>query len=95
MEELQDEVARALGVRVRTLRLPRTALRLLGVGADAISRATGRHLPVNRKMAQQLLVPGWTCSTAKARARLGFEARTPIAESIARAARGYREAGWL
>ena len=95
MEALQDEVARALGRTVRTLHVPRTVLRAAGVAADVVSRATGRHLPINRKMAQQLLAPGWTCSTAKARERLGFAARTPIAESIARAARGYREAGWL
>jgi len=95
MEALQDEVARALGKRVFTLHVPRTALKAMGAAADLVSRATGKHLPINRKLAQQLLVPGWTCSTAKAKERLGFEAKTPIAESIDRAARGYRDAGWL
>jgi dihydroflavonol-4-reductase len=95
MEALQDEVARALGKRVLTLHVPRTGLRAAGALADVISKATGRRLPVSRKLAQQLLVPGWTCSIAKAKEWLGFQAKTPIAESIDRAARGYREAGWL
>jgi hypothetical protein len=35
------------------------------------------------------------CPTAKARERLGFVARTPLAGSMERAARWYREAGWI
>ena len=95
MEALQDEVARALGKRPITLPVPPLALRVAGAAADLVSRATGKHLPINRKLAQQLLVPGWTCSTAKATARLGFAAKTPMAESIARSARFYLENGWL
>ncbi|MBI5544404.1 MAG: NAD-dependent epimerase/dehydratase family protein [Deltaproteobacteria bacterium] len=95
MEELQELVARALGTRTFTVPIPRAVFRAVVAGADLVSRATGKHLPVNRKMAQQLLVPGWTCSTVKARERLGFSAKTPMAESIERAARWYREKGWL
>ena len=47
------------------------------------------------KLAAQVLAPGWVCDPSKARSRLGFEARTPLAESIARAARWYVEKGWL
>ncbi len=95
MEELQDLVAQALGKRPLSLTIPRPLFRALTSAADVVSRATGKHLPVNRKMAQQLLVPGWTCSTAKAKERLGFAAKTPVSESIDRAARWYREKGWL
>lgn len=93
--QVQDLAAAALGKRPITVPLPQAVFRALGGAADLVSRATGRHLPLNRKMVQQLLVPGWTCSTAKARARLGFAARIPMAESIARSARDYRERGWL
>lgn len=95
MEELQDLVAQALGKRPLSLKVPRPVFRAVASAADVVSRVTGKHLPVNRKMAQQLLVPGWTCSTAKAAEKLGFRAKTPMAESIARAARWYRERGWL
>jgi nucleoside-diphosphate-sugar epimerase len=89
------EAARALGRRTRRLRVPDGALRALAGAADVVGRATGRRLPLNRKLAAQVLAPGWVCDPAKARARLGFEARAPLADSIARAARWYVETGWL
>jgi nucleoside-diphosphate-sugar epimerase len=63
--------------------------------ADRVSQATGHHLPLNRKLAQQVLVPAWTCSTKKAEERLGFRAKVPVPESVARSARWYRENGWI
>jgi nucleoside-diphosphate-sugar epimerase len=89
------EAARALGVRTRRLPVPAAALRALAAAADVVTRLSGRRLPLNRKLAAQVLAPGWVCDPAKARARLGFEATTPLAASIARAARWYVEAGWL
>jgi nucleoside-diphosphate-sugar epimerase len=89
------EAAAALGVRTRRLPVPDAVLRALAAAADLVTRVTGRKLPLNRKLAAQVLAPGWVCDPAKARERLGFEARTPLAESIARAARWYVEAGWL
>jgi nucleoside-diphosphate-sugar epimerase len=92
---LMLEAARALGVRARRLTIPAPLLRGLARAADLVTDLTGRRLPLNRKLAAQVLAPGWRCSPAKARARLGFEANTPLAESIDRAARWYREQGWL
>ncbi len=56
---------------------------------------TGRRLPLNRKLAAQVLAPGWRCDPGKARDRLGFVAGTPLDASVARAAGWYRRAGWL
>lgn len=95
VEALQEEAARALGVVPRRVRVPAWALRGAGALADAASRASGRRLPVSRKLAAQVLAPGWVCDAARARDLLGFEARTPLAVSIARAAGWYRAHGWL
>ncbi len=92
-EQLQREVARALGVRPRTLPVPPVLLTGLAWAADAVSSTSGHRLPLNRKLARQLLAPGWTCCTDKAQRLLGFSAPTPLAESVARAARYYRERG--
>jgi nucleoside-diphosphate-sugar epimerase len=92
---LQREIARALGVRPREIPLPPAALRAAGALADLASKATGRKLWVSRKMARQVLAPGWTCDPTKARVRLGFVAGTPLSESIERSARWYQENGWL
>jgi nucleoside-diphosphate-sugar epimerase len=94
-EGLMSEAARALGKRARRVHVPAALLRALAAGADLVTNATGRRLPLNRKLAAQVLAPGWVCDPSKARARLGFQATTPLADSIARSARWYRESGWL
>jgi len=70
-------------------------LRALAGAADVVSRVTGRHLPLNRKLAQQLLAPAWTCSGEKAAARLGWKPRVSVGDSIARSAAWYQSEGWL
>jgi nucleoside-diphosphate-sugar epimerase len=95
LEGLQDVAARALNVRPRMLKIPPALLRGLASGADLVSRATGHHLPLNRKLAKQLLAPAWTCSGEKARERLGFVPRYGLEESVSRTARWYRDHGWL
>jgi nucleoside-diphosphate-sugar epimerase len=92
---LMRGAARALGLAARRVPVPDAALRALAAAADAITRLTGRRLPLNRKLAAQLLAPGWVCDPGRARERLGFEARTPLADSMARAARWYVEQGWI
>lgn len=94
-EALQREVARALGVRPRTVPVPPAALSALAWGADLVGAVTGRRLPLNRKLARQLLAPGWTCRTEKAERLLGFSATTSLATSVARAAEGYRREGLI
>ena len=92
---LMLEAARALGVRARRLTVPAPLLRAAARAADAISDATGRRLPLNRKLVAQVLAPGWQCNPAKARQRLGFVAGTSLSQSIDRATSWYRAQGWL
>jgi len=93
VEGLFLAAAAALGVTPRRVRVPGPVLSAAAALADAVTRLTGRTLPLDRKLARQLLAPGWVCDTQKARARLGFEAATPLAESIRRAAAWYRARG--
>ncbi|HYG68871.1 MAG TPA: NAD-dependent epimerase/dehydratase family protein [Anaeromyxobacteraceae bacterium] len=85
--------ARALGVRARAVRIPAAALRGAAAAAELLTRATGRRLPLNRKLAAQVLAPGWVCDVTRARERLGFTAPTSLQDSIDRAARWYRARG--
>ena len=95
LEEIQSLGAEVLGVRPRTLRLSPGRLRALAAMADGWSRLTGKHLPLNRKLARQLLAPAWTCSGEKARAVLGWVPRIDARTSIARSAAWYQARGWL
>ena len=87
--------AEVLGVRTRTLRLSPGRLRGLAAMADGFSKLTGKHLPLNRKLARQLLAAAWTCSGEKARERLGWVPRIDARTSIARSAAWYQAHGWL
>jgi nucleoside-diphosphate-sugar epimerase len=95
MDELQDIGARELGVKTRTVHLSPWVLKGLASAADVVTRATGRKLPLNRKLARQLLAPAWTCSGAKAERLLGFRPQRDVVDSIRRSARWYQEQGWL
>jgi nucleoside-diphosphate-sugar epimerase len=95
LEEIQEQAAQHLGVKTRTLRMAPAVLRGLATAADWVSQISGTRLPLNRKLAAQLLAPAWTCSADKARARLGFEPRHTLADSIRRSAEWYRASGWL
>jgi nucleoside-diphosphate-sugar epimerase len=92
---LQWEVARALGVTARAIPVPPALLSGLAAAADLVTRTTGRKLPLNRKLARQVLAPGWTCVPDKAERLLGFTARTSLRDSVLRSARFYVDRGWL
>jgi dihydroflavonol-4-reductase len=95
LEGLQQHAADALGVKPRTLVIPATVLLGLAAGADWVSKVSGRHLPLNRKLARQLLAPGWACSGEKAERLLGYRPTRSLADSIHRSAAWYQREGWL
>jgi nucleoside-diphosphate-sugar epimerase len=95
LEALLLDIAKALGVTPRTVYLPPAVLRGLAAGADVVTRVTGRKMPLNKKLARQLLAPGWTCSIAKAKAQLGYQPKVTLTQSIAASAESYLNAGWL
>jgi nucleoside-diphosphate-sugar epimerase len=92
---IMEAVGEALGVKTRRVTIPGPALRAAAAASALVTRLGGPRLPLNPKLAAQLLAPGWRCDPEKARARLGFEARTPLRASLAAAVRWYRERGLL
>ncbi len=95
LAEMQDVLAEVLGVSVRRIPVPPPLLRALATAADGVSTVTGKKLPLNRKLARQLLAPAWSCSPEKSARLLGFRAKKSIRASIAESARWYRDQGWL
>jgi nucleoside-diphosphate-sugar epimerase len=95
VESLMTYIAEVLGVRARVVPLPEAVLSGAGALADVASTVLGRKLPLNRKLARQLLAPGWTCSTEKATRVLGFTATRSVRESMKRSGEWYRQQGWL
>ncbi len=95
LEELLKMIADSLGLKPRTVPVPQLALSALGEIADVITRTTGKRMPLNRKLARQLLATGWTCSISKAKQRLGYQPKVTVRQSIERSAKSYLDAGWL
>jgi nucleoside-diphosphate-sugar epimerase len=95
LEQMMTAAAQSLGVTARHIPVPALLLKGVGALADLISNATGRKLPVNRKLARQLLAPGWTCSIDKARRLLGYAPKRTIHDSLMRSGKSYLELGWL
>jgi nucleoside-diphosphate-sugar epimerase len=92
---LADAVGRAVGRRARPVRIPGPLVRaLLGV-AGAAARAAGRAPLLDGDKANELLAPGWSCSSEALWRDAGWTAEVPLDEGLAGTARAYREAGWL
>jgi nucleoside-diphosphate-sugar epimerase len=92
---LANAVGRAIGRRARCFTLPGPLVRaLLGVAGTA-ARAAGRAPLLDGDKANELLAPGWSCSSEALRRDAGWAAEIPLDRGLADTARAYREAGWL
>jgi nucleoside-diphosphate-sugar epimerase len=94
-EQVGRMVGDAVGRRVRVVRIPGPLIAGLAGLTEAAAAAVGRSVIFNRDKARELLAPGWLCETESARARLGFQARIPLAEGLRETADWYRREGWL
>ncbi len=95
VEELMTIVAETLQYKASVMTVPELLLQFLGSAADAVTNATGRKLPLNRKLARQLLAPGWTCRIDKAKRLLGYSPKRTIRDSLIRSGESYVKLGWL
>jgi nucleoside-diphosphate-sugar epimerase len=92
---LAAAVGRAVGRPVRCPTLPAPLVRgVLGV-AGGVGRALGRPPLLDGDKANELLAPGWACSSEALRRDAGWAAAIPLDRGLAQTARAYREAGWL
>lgn len=94
-EELGATIARALGARCLTLRVPDPLLQAAGWAAELAARLANRPALFNRSKVAELLAPGWVCSPRRAQEELGFSPRVALAEGVAETVAWYRQAGWL
>jgi dihydroflavonol-4-reductase len=92
---LADAMGRAVGRRVRCLRLPAPLVRGVLGAAGAVARTLGRAPLLDGDKANELLAPGWVCSSEALRRDAGWTAEIPLDRGLAKTARACREAGWL
>jgi nucleoside-diphosphate-sugar epimerase len=88
-------IARAVGRRVRTVRVPQWGVRAAAVISEWGAARRGRATVFNREKVREMLAPGWLCETGGAKRDLGFEVQIPLPVGFAATATWYREQGWL
>ena len=84
-----------LGRRVRTVVIPLPLVGAVARVSDVWSHFSGKPTPVNRHKYRELRQPGWTADVSKARALLGFEARTPLEQALRETLDWYRAQGLI
>lgn len=93
--ELFREIEHQMRIRALPVSLPLAILYPVCVAREICSRITGKPNILNRQKYLELSAPGWVCSSERICRELGFVARTPLREGIARALDWYRREGWL
>jgi dihydroflavonol-4-reductase len=94
--ELGTALAIALGKEHATVvHLPQPFVRLVGLCGDAMGQIRRRPGWINSDKTAEALAGSWTCSSAKARAQLGWAPLATLDERLRETALGYRQAGWL
>jgi len=94
--ELGQAIARALGKkRATVVHMPGPLVRLVGLCGDSLGFVRQRPGWLNSDKMAEALAGSWICSSAKARARLGWSPAVPWTERLRETARWYRQAGWL
>ncbi|MEE9455880.1 MAG: NAD-dependent epimerase/dehydratase family protein [bacterium] len=88
-------VAAALGVKTRTVRVPKVVLFGAATIAELASTLSGKVATLNRERARVMLEEFWVCDISKARKELGFIPRVGFAEGAKLTTAWYREQGWL
>ena len=95
MSDMPRLVSRALGRKVRGIRVSPGLVSAAGGLSEMWGRVRGRMPVFNRDKARELTASGWVCSSAKASRDLSFQAEVSIQEGFSRTVQWYRENNWI
>lgn len=93
-DELGARIARAVGRRVVSLRVPSPLLRLAATVAE-FAGAGRRAGQIDRRRARDLIARAWTCSVDRAMDELGWSPEYDSQRGLQDTADWYRGQGWL
>lgn len=95
MEGILECIARAMGRRPLRVSVPDRVVRFLGAAVEDASRLLGFSPMFGRDKAVEMTQRAWSCSSAKARKILGWEAAIPLERGMAETMEWYRAHGLL
>ena len=90
-----EQIAAAVGRRVRHVNVPFPVIRVASAGGDLWGRLSGHATLANRNKARLARFPYWVCSASRARSELDFTATHSLPEAVRETYYWYRQSGWL
>lgn len=93
--EIINEIASALNVKVFMIKLPKPILVPIGFLSDGISKIMGKSTMVNSDKIKELMHTDWICDITKAKDDLCFQPRVGIKKGIKWTADWYKIHRWL
>lgn len=93
--EIINEIASALNVKVFMIKLPKPILVPIGFLSDGISKITGKSTMVNSDKIKELMCTDWICDITKAKDDLCFQPKVGIKKGIKWTADWYKIHRWL
>ena len=94
-ELLWHAMSKAIGRRVRVLRVPRPVLRGASVVSTAFSKVFGFTNQLDAKQYDQMVAPAFMCSSEALQEAHGWTPRVSLEGSLAKAWAAYHADGWL
>lgn len=94
-EEFGSLVSEAMGTWAVRFTPPSFLLLAGALAGEALGALTGRVPFLSREKFREITAGDWICSSAKLRARLGWEPQVPLREGVFTTRDWYREARWL
>lgn len=93
--EVINEIASALQVRLIKLRVPKRGLPVIGLIGEGLSKITNKTTMINSDKIKELMYTNWVCDISKAKNKLGFMPMVGLKEGIRWTADWYKIHRWL
>ncbi|RJQ14385.1 MAG: NAD-dependent epimerase/dehydratase family protein [Nitrospiraceae bacterium] len=94
-DEIIDEIASALGVRVLKIKAPEYFFSAIGFFGDRISSMTGRSVIFNGDKIKEIMYAEWVCDITRINNELCFQPGTKLRQGVKWTADWYRTRNWL
>ena len=95
LDDVQRHIGEAMGVRTRSIPVPRSLLFPAAAISEIGIRITGRPAFLNWQKVIETVQPAWLCSPEKLETRTGFRPRYDLADGARTTVDWYSKHGWL
>ncbi|RLE18782.1 MAG: hypothetical protein DRJ14_02720 [Acidobacteria bacterium] len=92
--EFREAVAKALGRRVRTIKIPMFSIYPIAASQELLSFFTKKPALLNLEKCREIVAPFWTCDVSGME-KAGVGPATPFSQALEQTIQWYRKNNWL